>query len=147
MRQLAILVGFLLQERGAQGLGVNAVAAGYSHSILLDENGDVWTTGSGADGALGLGNWADVSSWEKPVCSQCWDKHQQPSDFQLCQACPQLGINALVAVVAFLGLQAVVLIYTGINVVVADDALHVVTVGPERRECGYEENALAREDR
>eukprot|EP00820_Chromera_velia_P010842 Cvel_22156.t1-p1 / transcript=Cvel_22156.t1 / gene=Cvel_22156 / organism=Chromera_velia_CCMP2878 / gene_product=Sushi, von Willebrand factor type A, EGF and, putative / transcript_product=Sushi, von Willebrand factor type A, EGF and, putative / location=Cvel_scaffold2150:12257-32681(+) / protein_length=1692 / sequence_SO=supercontig / SO=protein_coding / is_pseudo=false len=62
-----------------------------------------------------------------PVCSQCWDKHQQPSDFQLCQACPQLGINALVAVVAFLGLQAVVLIYTGINVVVADDALHVVT--------------------
>ena len=38
---------------------VKAIAAGWYHSMVLKNNGDVWTTGYNADGQLGDGTSVD----------------------------------------------------------------------------------------
>uniref|UniRef100_A0A0G4H481 HYR domain-containing protein n=1 Tax=Chromera velia CCMP2878 TaxID=1169474 RepID=A0A0G4H481_9ALVE len=61
-----------------------------------------------------------------PVCSQCESLHQQPTDFQLCSKCPEIGLNALSAVAQFLGLQIFVLGFTAMNVRTADEGVHII---------------------
>lgn len=42
-----------------------AISAGYGHSILLDENHNVWVAGDAASGRLGTGNESDVYTFKK----------------------------------------------------------------------------------
>ena len=37
------------------GVKIKAIAAGYNHTVLLDEDGNVWTAGRNPDGQLGIG--------------------------------------------------------------------------------------------
>uniref|UniRef100_A0A0G4HU94 EGF-like domain-containing protein n=1 Tax=Chromera velia CCMP2878 TaxID=1169474 RepID=A0A0G4HU94_9ALVE len=67
------------KARGVEGLGVNAVAAGYYHSVILDENGEVWTTGRGSNGRLGTGSTSNVNTPQSIMSSvdsvACGQRH------------------------------------------------------------------------
>ena len=47
--------------------GAQAISAGEWHSMVLNTNGSVWTTGRNEYGQLGDGTWDDRNSFEKVV--------------------------------------------------------------------------------
>ena len=47
--------------------GVKAIAAGSFHSMVLTENGDVWTTGWNGKGQLGDGTRSDKNRFTKVI--------------------------------------------------------------------------------